>query len=150
MFEPGNGKVLRCQSILLTGSHVQDCHVRRANPSEDTCAVLDRDRSAISQADTTAEVGFDRASWCIGINPGPFEKEVAFLRKTQREASQVDLPVIHLRFRKIGIDRHRRLEIWGDAVVDVETRIAGRPAVLISNLLITDNGIRLGFKSNSL
>ena len=51
------------------------------------------------------------------------KKEIPLLRKEQAEASQIDLPVIDLRRRKVRIEGQRATERWSQPIKDVERRV---------------------------
>ena len=55
-----------------------------------------------------------------------FEKEVTELRKPQREAGQVHLPLVALDFGEVRVDAGGRPEARRDAVVDVQAQVVGK------------------------
>ena len=57
--------------------------------------------------------------------PRPLQEELPLLGEEQTEAAQVDLHVVGLDLRKVGVDRQVERQVGGDAVLDVDARVGG-------------------------
>ena len=62
-------------------------------------------------------------------HPGVFEEEVALLRKEEREAGQVDLLLVHLHLREVGVQGQVEVEARRYAVLDVQAVVVEPRAV---------------------
>ena len=58
-------------------------------------------------------------------DPLTLQKELALLREEQAEPRQVDLLLVHLDLREIGVPGEVRRQILGESVLHVATRLAG-------------------------
>ena len=98
-----------------------------ADLAGEAAAGIDRDDAAAVQADAPA-VEQRRRAVAVPLLPSgaaaaevedaaPFEEEVALLREEEAEARQVDLLLVDLDLREVGVDRDVRRQIGRDAVL---------------------------------
>ena len=90
-------------------------------------AAADRYRPARGQTDAAGEEQVGDACDALLLDaehPGVFEEEIPFLREEQGEPGQVDLLLVHLDLREVGVRGHVEVEPRGDAVFQVEPDLA--------------------------
>ena len=141
---PRHREVLADEAVVLARPHVQEPDVLRAGLAGHLRAEVDLLRRAVgAQADAAAEerddalvVGPPEAEEVVvafgiagEVEEGrAVEEEVALLGKEQREAREVDLPLIDFGLREVGVDGEvgpqQRRQVVEE--VDARARVGGR------------------------
>ena len=86
------------------GLHVEQADVHAARLSGQTGAALNgHELAAVGDADATAEKQIDLAAPAHGEEPAVFEEERPLFREVQVESRQVDLLLVHLDLREVGV-----------------------------------------------
>ncbi len=106
-------RVLGIPHLVGAGLDVQQAQIQACHAPGEPAAARDGDRLAAGDADAAAEeeVG---APCPDGEEARVLEEERALLGKQQREAGQVDLLVVDLDLREVGVHRHVQGEALGD------------------------------------
>src|SRR4030095_13895025 len=132
-------EILSKNSTLFTGMDFQQTHVKIANLPEKLATKIDPLRvPVLVKADASGKeredvgvVGALEISADVGAGEiekeRPIEKEIALLWKQQREAREIDLPLVDFRLGKVGVHRQIGSKARRDAIEHIEAggRVVG-------------------------
>ena len=125
--------------VVVAGAHVQEADVLAAHLAGELGAEVDPLRTRVgAEADAAAEerlhlLGAQAVAAGAGEveEGGAVEEEVAPLGKEQREARQVDLALIDLGLREVGVDREVGAQARRRVVEEVDAGVlVARPSPL--------------------
>ena len=113
------------QQLDVVGLHVQQADVELAGLARHAPAAVDRNGLARrTDPDPTTEEQLDLAGIADREEAGVLQEERALLREEQIEAIEVDLLIVDLDLREIGVDGAVEREARRQAVLDVHSGIA--------------------------
>ena len=134
--DAGDEGVLAVEIAVVIEHRPDHANIVIADAAGDLGREIDRHRpSATGQSDAPAEkrgAGQRRGAGVTGAelkDAGVLEEEVALLRVHQRKAGEVELAGVDLRLGKVGVHGERRIQVGGEAVGNVTTKVAHRVTV---------------------
>ncbi len=148
---------LRTGGGSLGGLYVQHPHAERADAAGEPAASVDRHLEPLVQPYLPAVEQDRRVADARELaRPGlaaegedalVLEEELALLGEVEAEPGEVDLLLVGLDLREVGVHGQIRHQVLGDAVLDVEPRVRGRVVgdrrVRRANAVQLSRGVRL-------
>ena len=133
----GPDGIVHLERVHRSGLHVEKAQVVVAHPARELGPRRYRHLLPLDEADPAREEGDEvdvgGAEARDIVSAGSFQEELTFLRKEQREAREVDLPLVRFGLREIGVDGQHGREVRSDVLGHVQAGLEPGVTLLLAS-----------------